>query len=74
MVTVEEHNLVGGLGSRISDVLTDEGLCVDLLKFGIPDTYAEVAGDQKYLRGSFGLDVSEIVEQTTARMRRLTAV
>ena len=41
IITVEDHNIVGGLGSRVADVLLEEGVCAKLKKVGIPDTFAE---------------------------------
>lgn len=63
IVTVEEHNMIGGLGSMVADVLTDENLKVKLKKFAINDQYAQKAGSQQYLRSQYGLTAENIAEE-----------
>jgi len=43
MMTVEEHNVLGGLGSAVAEVLADEGAGVKLLRHGIYDEYSLIA-------------------------------
>ena len=62
IVTIEEHSIIGGLGSRVADVITEESLRVDLKKFAIPDRYAEIAGSRDYLKKYFGLTAEQIAE------------
>lgn len=40
LMTVEEHNLYGGLGGAVAEVLADEGAGVPLYRHGIPDEYS----------------------------------
>ena len=40
MVTVEEHSVIGGLGSAVCDVLSEKAP-TQVLKIGINDTYGE---------------------------------
>ena len=40
IITAEEHNIIGGLGSAVAEVLADEGLGVKLKRLGIPDEYS----------------------------------
>ena len=61
IITVEDHNIVGGLGSRVADVLLEEGVCAKLKKVGIPDTFAEI-GYPEELYPYYGLDVDGIVK------------
>lgn len=48
IVTVEEHNTNGGLGSAVADVMAAEGGMPRLLKLGVQDTFSAV-GDYHYL-------------------------
>lgn len=48
LVTVEEHNTNGGLGSAVADVMAAEGGMPRLLKLGVQDTFSAV-GDYNYL-------------------------
>lgn len=43
MMTVEEHNIMGGLGSAVAEVLADEGCGVRLARHGIYDEYSLIA-------------------------------
>ncbi len=60
IATLEEHNVIGGLGSAVGDVILEENLPVRLIKFAIPDIYAPVAGSQQFLRERFGLTPKQI--------------
>ncbi len=62
IVTVEEHNIVGGFGSAVSEVLCEKSNHARLLRIGLNDCYSTLVGSQKYLRGRFGLDAKGIAE------------
>lgn len=61
IITVEEHNLSGGLGSAVAEVLADEG-CLDIKfkRMALPDIFVHEVGSQKWLREQHGLGVSDI--------------
>jgi len=62
IVTVEEHSVIGGLGSAVAEVITEE--CpVPVLKVGIKDTFGE-SGKPNELLKVYGLTVEAIVEQS----------
>lgn len=63
IVTVEEHNLDGGLGSAVSEVITDNNLNTRLIRIGIKNKFIEEVGTQAYLRKINGLDAESIVEK-----------
>ena len=60
VLTVENHNVVGGLHSAILETLAQEKLPVCAV--GVPDRFGEV-GKIPYLRKVMGLTVENIVEQ-----------
>ena len=70
IITVEEHNIVGGLGSAVAEVIAEEGLQVDFVRLGLPDSYCSVVGDQMFLRTHFGLDDQAITNEALALIRR----
>lgn len=41
IITVEDHNILGGLGSIVADVLMEAGVFAKLKKIGVPDTFVE---------------------------------
>ncbi len=63
IVTVEEHNIIGGFASAVSEVITDLGLQVKLIKIGLNDEYCCKVGNQKYLRSQYGMVAEQIVEK-----------
>lgn len=60
VVTVEEHSIVGGLGSAVAEVLS-ENYPVIMERVGIKDIFAE-SGTPEELRQKFGLTSQNIVE------------
>ncbi|WP_238916606.1 transketolase family protein [Clostridium sp. YIM B02555] len=62
MVTVEEHSVIGGLGSAVAEVVTEE--CpIPVLKVGIKDTFGE-SGKPNELLKVYGLTTEAIVEHS----------
>jgi len=61
IVTVEEHNVVGGLGSAVAEILSEYRWHAPLARVGVPDVFFDVAGNQEFLRSSVGLTVSGVV-------------
>ena len=60
--SLEEHNIYGGLGSAISEVLTDNGLSSKLVRLGINDKY-DKGGEYKFLKEKNGLTSNKIVQK-----------
>jgi transketolase len=52
--TVEEHSIIGGLGSAVAEVLAELGGSVPLKRLGLRDIYAAI-GPQDGLLGKYGL-------------------
>jgi transketolase len=63
LVTIEEHNLIGGLGSAVAELLSDRNCRTKLLRFGIPDRFADQAGSQEYLRQLFGIAPAQMARR-----------
>ena len=61
VVTVEEHSVIGGLGSAVCDVLA-EHLPTRVLKIGIEDVFGE-SGPAMELLKKYGLDSDSIFEK-----------
>ena len=58
VVTIEEHSVIGGLGSAVCDVLSEKAP-TKVLKIGINDTYGE-SGPAVELVKKYGLDAESI--------------
>ena len=65
MMTVEEHNVLGGLGAAVAEVLTDEGVGVKLKRHGIYDEYSLIA-PPAHLYAHYKLDGPGITEVAEA--------
>ncbi len=62
--TCEEHNIVGGFGSAVAEVLAEQrNNKATLLRIGIDDFYCTEVGSQKYLRTCCGIDAKSIAEK-----------
>lgn len=63
LISVEDHNIIGGLGSSISEVLTEE-YPVKLIRLGVKDTFGK-SGKAEDLMKYFKIDKNEIIENVT---------
>lgn len=61
LISVEEHSIIGGLGSAVAEVLT-ENYPAKLVRMGIKDTFGK-SGNASELLKYFGLTCKEIVEE-----------
>ncbi|MCF6096474.1 transketolase family protein [Thermovorax subterraneus] len=62
VVTVEHHNVTGGLGSAVAELLAEKRPDVKLLRMGVKDTFG-TAGSEEMLKAYFGLDGNAIAER-----------
>ena len=60
VITMENHLTTGGLGSAISEVITDNGIGTKLIRLGLKDTYAHGAS-KGYLIKEYGLDAMALI-------------
>jgi transketolase len=59
---VEEHNVNGGVGSLVAEVLAEGGCGIPLLRLGIPDGEYAIAGDRASTRARHGIDAASVVK------------
>jgi len=65
LVTVEEHSVIGGLGSTILELLSDDP--VPTARIGITDRYGQSAHDYGQLLEHYGL-TAEAIERTAMKI------
>jgi len=71
IVTLEEHSIIGGLGSAVAEVLAEEAPGKALFgRIGIRDRFCTVAGSQEYLQNINGLSVVSIVNSVNRLLYR----
>lgn len=61
--SLEEHNIIGGLSSIISDLIARYNLNVKFVPFAINDILCSAVGSQDYLRKVNGLDFDSLVSK-----------
>ncbi|MBI9085215.1 MAG: transketolase family protein [Desulfobacterales bacterium] len=69
IITIEDHNIFGGLGSAVADVIASSGKGCAFEKVGIPDCYCEV-GYPEDLQSHYKLDADGIIEKVREVMGR----
>lgn len=68
IVSIEEHNVIGGLGSAIESALSSQIDAPRLLKLGVNDQFVPVGG-YNYLLDQAGLSVESIVSKIIESIR-----
>ena len=66
IVTIEEHSILGGLGSAVAEVLAEyPGFRVPFKRLGLPMTFTSLVGNQDYLKEAYSLSVDRILNSVT---------
>jgi transketolase len=73
VLTLENHTIVGGLGSAVAEVMAENGIGKRLLRLGLKDTYAHGAS-RPYLMREYGLDAPALVRGVEELLGRKTGV
>lgn len=69
IVTCEEHNVVGGFGSAVAEVMAEmRQRRAALIRIGLNDLYATCVGNQNYLREQYGMSAVQIAEKIEAAL------
>jgi len=58
--TLEEHSIIGGLGSAVAEVIAEENLSVIFHRFGLPDKFTGVTGTVPFLLDYNGLSSDKV--------------
>jgi transketolase len=64
--TIEEHSVIGGLGSAVSEVLAELEYNVPFKRIGLPDEFSHIIGSQNFQQMKFGIDVDGIYKKIKA--------
>ena len=62
ILVVEEHNVIGGLGTAVSEVIAKVGKPVKFKQIGINDKFSHVVGGHSFQREKFMLDKKPSLE------------
>ena len=63
IITMEEQNIIGGLGGAVAEVLAETGIGCRLIRMGLKDEFTSIVGNQEYLRSIYGLDSGALVKK-----------
>ncbi len=63
LVTMEEHQIQGGLGGTIAEVLSElKGEHAILLRSGLDDQFSDITGSQEYLRDYYKISADTLLD------------
>jgi len=71
IVTVEEHSVIGGLGSAVAEYKSAKRHAPPQLILGLPDAF-DVTGEYRYLLERHGLVGSKIAQAVQANLQQLS--
>ena len=69
-VSVEEHSLIGGMGSSISEICSELKNSPRLIKFGLRDEY-KISGDYSYILEENNLTAEKISEEIKKKFKNI---
>lgn len=67
IITVEDHTVLGGLGSAVAEVVVESGKACAFKKLGVQDTFAPI-GLHEDIMAMLGIDANGIIEAVRAAM------
>jgi transketolase len=60
LVTVEDHSVIGGLGSAVAEYMAESGFSARLIRVGYPDVFPKGYGTQDEMRARYFIDAEAI--------------
>jgi transketolase len=69
IATLEDHSLIGGLGSAVAEVLAECEVRVPFKRIGLPSTCSTLVGSQEHLRARHGLTGDAVLNSLEALLQ-----
>lgn len=69
--TLEEHTLLGGFGSAVAEVVSEQNRAIIFKRFGVDDQWPKTIGSQHYLRSLFGLTAEQLAPQILTYLNKV---
>ena len=63
VVTIDEHNVIGGIGTAIADILMTNNVCAKFEKIGLEDCFAKGYGKHTEMKDMNGIGVNDITSR-----------
>jgi transketolase len=72
--TIEEHSILGGLGTAVAEVLAEaEGIKAPLKRIGVPPAFSPHIGSQEYMQQCHGLTDEAIASSVAGALRTVAS-
>jgi transketolase len=73
VVTIEEHTVIGGLGSAVAEIVAEEGFAPPrrCIRIGLPDVFPDRYGSQVSLMARYGITADSVAEAVRNALSRL---
>jgi len=65
VVAVEEHTVIGGLGSAVAETILEAGMARPFKRVGLPDVFPDHYGTQNLIMERYGIWPEPLVETVT---------
>lgn len=69
VVTLEEHNILGGLGAIVAEIIAENGIGVKLTRLGLRDCFAQGYGNHDEIKKMNGLSLKNIMDACISPMK-----
>jgi transketolase len=69
IITVEEHSIIGGLGSAVSEVLAEHSVGIRFARIGVQDMFCE-SGEPDELFEKYGLSAPHIIRKAKELLKK----
>ena len=66
VATLEEHSVMGGLGSCVTEALSMTATSAPVLRIGVEDRFSQYCGSYEYLLKEHGLDAESVHQRVNA--------
>ena len=72
ILTIEEHNIIGGLGSAVAEIIAESDLKtnVHFKRIGIKDKFCEIAGDHDFIVNHCDMSKQKIIDEALADVKK----
>jgi len=57
IITIEEHNIIGGLGSAVAEILAESSWRGEFKRIGVPDKFPREVGSRDYLLEKYNIKI-----------------
>lgn len=71
LLTIEEHSVIGGLGSAVAETILEHGVGAGLrfARVGFPDVFTEELGSQNEIMAKYGICADQVAARTLALLK-----